>query len=263
MTLSTVFQSVFGTSKHSATGETVTAREQQALNRYAAYQRTFPMAEIALPANALTNSRIAGWARAGDVLVDVRTRDELNTAIAAGIHPALMSVHAETMGAGALVSSVALGVGRFVIASTDEFAMLSAIVGSRRQGVDVRISEGSRKGQDEIDRVVGAVHQSRNLQLTGLRCEVGSRGGAFISYPAAIGHTVAHMTSIRRRCGLQLDRIWLAGGHDLPTYKSTRALNERAAEIDISLDDACTTMGFPRPTVILAAEPAIVSRWAA
>ena len=59
------------------------------------YRKSFPMTEIALPAYALRNLPVAKWARDQRIAIDVCTGMEFAVAIAAGIHPARMTVHAD------------------------------------------------------------------------------------------------------------------------------------------------------------------------
>ena len=60
--------------------------ERLAQRRYELYRKSFPMTEIALPANSLRNRVVAKWVRDERIGVDVRTGEELAVAIAAGIH---------------------------------------------------------------------------------------------------------------------------------------------------------------------------------
>jgi len=256
-------QSVLGSSMRRSDAVSPGTPEQRALHRYVAYQASLPMAEIALPAAILGDPVVMRWVRERRIRVEVRTAGELVAVIGAGVHPAVMCVDPEAMTRPGLVSSVALGVGAVVVTSPDELDSVSAMVRRGRQGVVVRIAAETRSDSDDISAVARAALGSKYVRLVGLRCEIGTHDADFVSYPAAIGHMIAQMARIRSRYGIQLSVVWLGGGHVLPSSPSPRELNERAEEIDIALDDACVTMGFPRPTVVLATEPAIVTRWAA
>ena len=104
---------------------------------------------------------------------------------------------------------------------------------------------------------------TRRLNLVGLHCDVGSEEHDFVSYPAAIGHMITEMTQIRRHHGVVLTRLGLGGGRAVPSGDWTIELPELASQIDESLDDACATLRYPRPLVVLSPGLAIVEHDAA
>ncbi|MDT5163981.1 MAG: diaminopimelate decarboxylase, partial [Mycobacterium sp.] len=85
----------------------------------------------------------------------------------------------------------------------------------------------------------------------------------FVSYPAAIGHMITEMTQIRRRDGVVLTRLCLGGGRAVPSGDWAIELPELATQIEQSLDDACATLRYPRPLVVLSPGLAIVEHDAA
>jgi diaminopimelate decarboxylase len=115
----------------------------------------------------------------------------------------------------------------------------------------------------EFDRAVEAVLAARRLNLIGLHCDVGSEDDDFVSYPAAIGHMIIEMTQIRRRDGVVLTRLGLGGGRAVPSGDWAIELPELATQIEQSLDDACATLRYPRPLVVLSPGLAIVEHDAA
>ena len=96
-----------------------------------------------------------------------------------------------------------------------------------------------------------------------MHCDVGSEEHDFVSYPAAIGHMITEMTQIRRHHGVVLTRLGLGGGRAVPSGDWTIELPELASQIDESLDDACATLRYPRPLVVLSPGLAIVEHDAA
>ena len=174
------------------------------------------MTEIALPALALRNRVVAKWVRDHSLAVDVRSGEELAVAIAAGIHPTRMTVHADTLCANEILFCTAnLGVSRVVVSSTDQIELL-AVAPHRRQGVLVRMTDvnapklggardirrwGFRFDTAEADGAVRAIVDHSRLDLVGLHCEIGDQEQDFVSYPAAIGHMIAEMAHIRHDHG--------------------------------------------------------------
>jgi diaminopimelate decarboxylase len=278
VTISGVFLSVLSGSKvidpaaHRAALASASP-ERAVLRRCETYRKSFPMTEITLPAYALRNLAVAKWARDQRIAVDLRTGMELAVAIAAGIHPARMTVHAYGMTDSELRATANLEPGCVVVSSMTQIDLLATVVG-RTQGVFLRVTEpvltvavAKKRGfcfqSSEFDRAVEAVLAARRLNLIGLHCDVGSEDNDFVSYPAAIGHMITEMTQIRRRDGVVLTRLGLGGGRAVPSGDWAIELPELATQIEQSLDDACATLRYPRPLVVLSPGLAIVEHDAA
>ncbi len=236
------------------------------------YRKSFSMTEIALPAAALRNQAVAKWVRDQGLIVDVHTSGELATAITAGIHPVRMTLYADGLSHPDLLAVAMLGVGRIVVSAVDEIELLGSVVARRNQGVVVRMTDvnmpqisdsvqcGFPFGTIEGRKAIRAVVESEHLNLVGLHCQVGSHEHDFISYPAAIGHMIAEMTQIRRQHGVVITRLGLGGGRIVPSGDCRHELAELAVQIDESLEDACATMRFPRPLIVLSTSPAILEQ---
>ena len=221
------------------------------------------MTEIALPALALRNRVVAKWVRDHGLAVDVRSGEELAVAIASGIHPTRMTVYADTLYANEILFCTAnLGVGRLLVSSADQIEQL-VVAPHRRQGVLVGMTDVTAPAPGEADDAVKAIVDHSRLDLIGLHCEIGSQDRDFVSYPAAIGHMIAEMTHIRHDHGIVATRLSLGGGRAVPSGDWTVELPELASEIDESLDDACATLRFPRPMVVLSTGLAIIGQQAA
>lgn len=225
------------------------------------------MTEIALPALSLRNSAVAKWVRDQDVAVDVRSSEDLGVALAAGVHPARVTLHADGLTANEILFCTAnLAVGRVVVNSTEQVDLLCSVGPQRRQGVFVRMPDANAPAYGparEADDAIGAILDQRRLDLLGLQCEIGPRERDFISYPAAIGHMIAAMAHIRDDRGVVLTRLALGGGRAVPPGNWAVQLPHLASEIDESLDDACATLRFPRPMVTVSAGLAILGQEAA
>lgn len=283
MTLSGAFLSVLsGTKLSSAAARQAAAHEplmpdQAALRRCEIYRKAFPMTEIALPAYALRNMSVARWVRDQRLVIEARSGEELGVAIAAGIHPGRMTVHADGMTDPELRATSNLAPGRVVVSSMSQIVLLGSTVERRTQAVVVCVTDinaptlglacadrpGFRFESDELNRAVGAVLSDKRLNLVGLHCDVGVQDHDFVSYPAAIGHMIAEMTQIRRHHGVVTTRLGLGGGRAAPAGDWTVELPELANQIDDSLVDACATLRYPRPLVVLSPGLAVVEHDAA
>jgi len=283
VTISGVFLSVLSGNKFngSAARHTVSHEpdplERAVLHRCEIYRKSFPMTEIALPAYALRNLPVSKWARDQRLAIDVRTGKEFAVAIAAGIHPARMTVHADRLTDSELRATANLAPGRVVVSSMSQIELLASTVEHRTQGVVICVTDvnapvltvagtekrGFRFDSTELDRAIKAALAARRLNLLGLHCDVGSAEHDFVSYPAAIGHMITEMSQIRRHHGVVVTRLGLGGGRAVPSGDWTTELPELASQIDESLDDACAALRYPRPMVVLSPGLAIVEHDAA
>ena len=114
----------------------------------------------------------------------------------------------------------------------------------------------------EADLAVALVLERRRLNLVGLHCDVGSADDDFVSYPAGVGDMIAQMEHIRRQRGLLLTCLGIGGGKFFAT-DDEHPLCELIARVDESVDDACATLRFPRPVVVIAAGTEVIGRSAA
>ena len=255
-------------------------QDDEELQRCKIYRKSFPATEIALPATALRNRAIAKWVRDHRVTIDVRTGEELATALAAGVRLQRLTVYADALSESELRATVNLGVGRIVAASVWQIELMRSIVEKRAQDVVIRMTDvntpglaiadvadrvpaGFRFDSTESDIAIAAVLDHEWLNLVGLHCEVGSQDHDFVSYPAAIGHMIAEMTQVQRNHRVVLTRLGLGGGRAVPSGDWLVELPQLASQIEDSLDDACGTLRFPRPLVVLSTGLEIIGRNAA
>ncbi|MDT7762742.1 MAG: diaminopimelate decarboxylase [Mycobacterium sp.] len=256
------------------------ATDEEELRRCKFYRKSFAMTEIALPAPTLRNRAIAKWVRDHRVTIDVRSGEELATALAAGVRLQRLTLYADALSESELCAAVKLGVGRVVAASVQHIELMRSVVAKRAQdvvigmtdvnspflavaGVAERVPVGFRFDSNESDTAIAAVLDHEWLNLVGLHCEVGPHDHDFVSYPAAIGHMIAEMTQIRRNHRIVLTRLGLGGGRAVPSGNWPVELPQLATQIDESLDDACGTLRFPRPLVVLSTGLEIIGRSAA
>ena len=281
VTLSGVFHSVLSSAaRRSDAARVPDNADRAAMHRCEVYRRSFPMTEIAIPAYALRNRGLAKWVRDHGLTVEIRTGEDLAVAIAAGIHPTRMIVHAAGLSESDLRATVNLAPGRIVVCSINHIDLLAAAVEQRKQSVIIGVIDGNapdlgladgrcefhagfRLDSTGLDKGVESLLNFSCLDLVGMYCDVGAYEHDFVSYPAAIGQLITEMTHIRRQHGVVLTLLGLGGGRAVPPDDWSVALPELANQIDDSLDDACATMRFPRPIVVLSPGPAIVEQSAA
>jgi diaminopimelate decarboxylase len=233
------------------------------LQRCELYRKTFATAEIALPACALRNRLVAKWVRDQRVAVDLRAGEDLAIAVAAGIHPSRLTLHADGVTESDLRVAGQVGIGVMRVGTMQQIESL-AMIDHRRQGIVVCLTDGDTGGfrfdSLELDHAVGAIMTGNRFNVVGLHCDVGPQAHEFISYPAAVGQMITAMAQIRRHHRVVLTRVGLGGGRAVPLGDWAVELPEVATQIEQSLDDACATLRYPRPLVVLSPGLAIVER---
>lgn len=270
VTLSTSFRSIVRGRQDSVRRRDQHARVEPAVMRQLnVCRKSMSPAEVSLPAAILADVGIAPWVREHRFTVDVRSAAELYGAIASGIHPRLITAHTDTLTVAEVQRIASLRVGRLVLGTAEHIDVLGAADDKREQNVLLRM-----RSRDAVSGKAGFVfdsHQadfavervlSQRLKLVGLHCDVGSAEDDFVSYPAAVGDMIAQMEHIRRQRGLLLTCLGIGGGTFFAT-DDEHPLCELVARVEESVDDACATLRFPRPVVVIAAGIEVIGRAAA
>lgn len=221
--------------------------EQEAMRRCATWHRSLDPVELALPALALRDDNVAKWARDHGLVVEVRDSGDLATAIGTGIHPIRLVVHADGFSGDELVfCSANLGVGRVVANTPEQIQLLvSCAVRHRRQRVIL--------GATAADAVTAVLNGPR-LDLVGVYREIGLGKDCFTGFPELVGEVIAEMADIRRTHATVLTRVWIGGG-GFGFDVGPDDLSELSRAIESTVDDACATLRFPRPVVVVAGSP--------
>lgn len=237
--------------------------------RIRCYRATLPAAELIYAGKALLSIDVARWAADEGAGISVSSATELATALAADVPPARIILDGAKT-ASELYDAVAAGVGRVVIDSPSEIALLACRV-RHRQRVLIRVIPHMDALDQKFgfvlsgDSAAGAVRRVLNqpwLDLVGLHCHLGSQLTDPTLYGAAIRQMIAVMAEVRDRHQVVLSELNLGGGHAIPYVSGDPELNLRSlgATIDGALESACAETGFPRPRVIIEPGRAIAAR---
>ena len=235
-----------------------------------ACRKSLSPAEVSLPAAILGGEGIAPWVREHRLPIYVRSMTELHGAISSGIYPSLITVHTDSLTVAEVQRVATLGVGRVVLGTLGHIDHVGDADDERKQNVFLRMRpRGVATGRPgfvfdspEADLAVTEVMNHRQLNLVGLHCDVGSADEDFVSYPAAVGDMMSQMEHIRRQRGLLLTCLGIGGGKFFAT-DDEHPLCELIARVDESVDDACATLRFPRPVVVIAAGTEVIGQVAA
>jgi diaminopimelate decarboxylase len=150
-------------------------------------------AEIVYAGTSLLTIAVARWVREEGLGLSVCSGGELATALAGGVDPARIILDGNAKTPNELRDAVAVGVGRIVVDSPTEIALLACDV-SRPQRVLLHVTP-------DVDihghlGVIRIVHQPL-LDLVGLHCRIGSPVADASRDGGAIHRMIAAMADIR------------------------------------------------------------------
>jgi diaminopimelate decarboxylase len=245
--------------------------------RIRCYLAALPGVELTYAGEALLSTAVAGWAAAEGAGVDVCSGGELATALAGEVPPAQIILNGNAKTAGELDNAVAAGVGRVVIDTPNEIALLAGRV-RRRQRVLVRVIPdidpdavsagvldqkfGFALAGGEAARAIKRVLDQPWLDLVGLRCQLGSQLTDAGLYGEAIRQMMAAVAGIRDHHQVVLTELNLGGGHAVPYMSGDPelCLRELGAVIDDAVRSACAEYKYPRPKIVIESGRAIAAR---
>ncbi|HYB80633.1 MAG TPA: diaminopimelate decarboxylase [Mycobacterium sp.] len=245
--------------------------------RIRCYRAALPDAELIYAGEALLSAAVARWAAEEGAGVDVRSVGELATALAGDVPASQIILNGNAKTGSELDDALAAGVGRVVINTPNEIALLAGRV-RRRQRVLVRVIPDIDTGaisSGMLDQkfgfavaggqAAGAIRRVTDqpwLDLVGLHCELGSQLPDEGLYGEAIRRMIAVMAEVRDRHQVVLTELNLGGGHAVPCISGDPELNPRAlaSVIDSALRTACAEYGYPRPKIVIEPGRAIAAR---
>ncbi|MGW0181370.1 diaminopimelate decarboxylase [Nocardia sp. NPDC003345] len=254
--------------------------EAEVRARCRVYREFFPRVRIYYAGQALLTRAVAAWVSKEGLSIDVCSAGELAVALSAGVDPRRIILHGTGKSRDELEAAVRAGVGRIVIDSLSEIALLATQL-TRPQAVLLRLSPGidvhghpavrtgvpDRKpgfplGGEAAAEAVRQVMQQPLLDLVGLHCHLGSQIHDPDHYGEAVRRLVGEMSWIRHEYGRILTELDLGGGHAVAYRPGDAELNlaELADILDDAFDAACARHRFPRPTAALEPGRAIVAR---
>jgi diaminopimelate decarboxylase len=244
------------------------------------YRAAFPDAEIAYAAKALLCRAVAGWIAEEGLALDVCSAGEITVAHSAGFPPRQMVLHGNAKTPQDLRTALDHGVGRIVIDSVGEIALLAATV-RRRQKVLLRVTPGvdahthhalTTATEDQkfgLSLATGAAADAalrvlgqRKLELVGVHCHIGSQISRFCEYEQALRRLVAFMAWLRDERQITLAELDLGGGHAVPYVSGDDgfALQAFATRIRRVLRLECDRHRLPVPRITIEPGRAVVAR---
>jgi diaminopimelate decarboxylase len=244
------------------------------------YRTTLRGTRIVYAGKALLTTEVARWVSEEGLGLDVCSEGELAIASAAGVDPRSIVMHGNAKSTCELKAAAAAGVGRIVIDSGTELALLASQARAVRRvlvrvtpGVDIHGHPAVTTGVTDQkfgfaiaggDALMAArrVLDQPMLQLVGLHFHLGSQVTDPDTYGESIRRVIALMADIRARHGVLLPELNIGGGHGVPYVAGDGELDlgELADTIEDALDTACAAERYPRPTIVVEPGRALSAR---
>ncbi|MEM8530126.1 MAG: diaminopimelate decarboxylase [Chloroflexota bacterium] len=229
---------------------------------------------------ALLNTAVAQMMSAHGLGLDVVSGGELYIALQAGIPAPHLHLHGNAKPRAELEMALEVGIGRIVVDTLDELAVLSQLAASRPspQSVMLRLAPGINAdthayiatGHEEskfglpltalgaaVDRIV----ESPGLRLSGLHVHLGSQLFDERPFVQAIDLLLDQAVWLRTTYDITLDAISPGGGIGVSyTTEQQYDIHGWAAQVGRSLEAGCKVRGLPLPQLIIEPGRSIVAR---
>jgi diaminopimelate decarboxylase len=256
--------------------------EADVRSRCSDYRDAFgPDAGVFYAAKAFCSKAMLRWVSDEGLGVDVCTGGELEVALAAGVAPALITMHGNNKTVAELTRAVQVGVGHVVLDSFEEIARLALVVNpdgltppARRPRVLVRVTTGVEAHTHEFmatahddqkfgfslssgaaDEAIRRVVASQDLELAGLHSHIGSQIFDTAGFEVAAHRVLELAVRIRDEHGVEIEELDLGGGFGIAYTDEDQAPEVKllAHSIRDIVDRQCQAAGLARPR--LTVEP--------
>jgi diaminopimelate decarboxylase len=231
-------------------------------------------AQVFYAAKAFCSRAVLRWVTEEGLGVDVCTGGELETALSAGVDPAMITLHGNNKLPAELARAVAAGIGHVVVDSYEEIARLSyyAEQAGARPRVLVRVTTGVEAHTHEFmatahddqkfgfslasgaaDEAVRRVLALQQLEFAGLHSHIGSQIFDTAGFEVAAHRVVELAARIQAEHGVAVSELDLGGGFgiaytpedDPPEVKSL------AAGLRAIVTAQCAAFGLPVPRLTI------------
>src|SRR5580698_5850535 len=256
--------------------------EQDVRDRCREYMDAFGAeAQVFYAAKAFCSRAVLRWVTEEGLGVDVCTGGELETALSAGVDPAMITLHGNNKLPAELARAVAAGIGHVVVDSYEEIARLAyyAEQAGARPRVLVRVTTGVEAHTHEFmatahddqkfgfslasgaaDEAVRRVLALPSLEFAGLHSHIGSQIFDTGGFEVAARRVLELAVRVRDEHGIAIAELDLGGGFGIAYTPEDDApsVKELAQNLRDIVDRQCSAAGLPRPRLTVEPGRAIV-----
>lgn len=221
----------------------------------AAFGRHGSKCDVFYASKSFLSSRVARWMLDEDVSMDVASGGELEIALRGGMPAERLALHGNNKSDAELHRALEAGVGRIVLDSFDEIALLNAIAGELgvEAPVMVRVTTGVHAGGHEyiatahedqkfgLSLATGAalealrrVHAAEHLELQGIHTHIGSQILSVAAFRESAGRMLKLRAEFAAESGVEMPEVDLGGGYAIAYTPDAEALDARTAAFEIA-----------------------------
>jgi len=231
-----------------------------------------PEAQVFYAAKAFCSRAVLRWVTEEGLGVDVCTGGELETALSAGVDPAMITLHGNNKLPAELARAVAAGIGHVVVDSYEEIARLAyyAEQAGARPRVLVRVTTGVEAhthefmatahddkkfgfslATGEAAQAVRDVLAAPSLRLVGLHSHIGSQIFDTAGFEVAAHRVVELAAQVRDEHGVEVDELNLGGGLGIAYVSDDDPPDVAAfaAALRVIVERECSAYGLRVPRI--------------
>lgn len=230
---------------------------------------------------AMLNVPLAQLLAQAGLGLDVVSGGELFVALRAGVAPEHIHLHGNAKPRAELEQALAAGVGRIVVDTLDELALLALLTAQRAtpQPVMLRLAPGIatnthshiQTGQADskfglplaaLDAAAALLHNAPGLRLSGLHVHLGSQLFDSTPFVHAVDLLLDCAVRLRQRHGLTIDEISPGGGVGVAytPEQPSPDLAGYAAALGSALSAGCARHGLPLLRLVVEPGRSIIAR---
>ena len=221
----------------------------------AAFGRHGAKCDVFYASKSFLSSRVARWMLDEDVNMDVASGGELEIALRGGMPAPRLALHGNNKSDAEMQRALEVGVGRIVLDSLDEIAVLDAIAGELGAvaPVMVRVTTGVHAGGHEyiatahedqkfgLSLATGAalealrrVHAAEHLELQGIHTHIGSQILSIAAFRESAERMLRLRATFAAETGVEMPEVDLGGGYAIAYTPEAEALEARTAAFEIA-----------------------------
>lgn len=238
--------------------------------------------EVVYASKAFLNLAMCKLIKEEEVSLDVVSGGELYTALKANFPASKIYMHGNNKTKDELVLAINSNIGRIIVDNTNELELIDNLCGelSKKVSVLLRVNPGieahtheyiqtskndSKFGisiyNEDICEIINAFQTSKNVNLKGFHCHIGSQIFEENSFYSAISVMIGFLEKVRNQCNFVTEELNLGGGYGVYYSTGDKPVNLESClqNMLIIIKDEVDKLNLRVPKIIIEPGRAIVA----